>query len=71
MERDGGGRVGEVEREMVKVASPADGARVFPSAPGRSGEDVCRRRYIMAEKVQGMMAVRGMRAVSILPLILI
>lgn len=34
-----GERVGEVGREMVKVASPADGARVFPallSAPGQS-----------------------------------
>lgn len=33
-----GGDVGEVEREMVKVASPVDGARVFPtltSAPGQ------------------------------------
>lgn len=33
-----GGDVGEVEREMLKVASPADGARVFPaltSAPGQ------------------------------------
>lgn len=29
-----GERVGEVEREMVQVASPVDGARVFPSAPG-------------------------------------
>lgn len=69
-----GERVGEVGREMVKVASPVDGARVFPallSAPGQSIGDVYSRRWCLAESGQRYGATKFRRemgkAVNIVP----
>ncbi|KAJ5544369.1 hypothetical protein N7513_006933 [Penicillium frequentans] len=41
---------GEVEREMVKVASPADGARVFPGLTSATGAG---RRVLYVEGERG------------------